>query len=107
MKNIFKYDKETFLLVDNDVIAPDSEGNYHVPDGWTDIPFEEGAYLPKFYPEEGVWKETATQEYIDSLQPPAPEPDEVDLLKKQNSILSYQIAQLQMAVEQLKRGASE
>lgn len=40
MKNIFKYDKETFLLIDNDIIQPDDQGNYEIPDGWTDIPFD-------------------------------------------------------------------
>ncbi|ARW56623.1 hypothetical protein S100027_04659 (plasmid) [Bacillus licheniformis] len=33
MKNIFKYDKETFLLIDNDIIQPDDQGNYEIPDG--------------------------------------------------------------------------
>ncbi|WHF43931.1 hypothetical protein QKW34_15185 [Bacillus licheniformis] len=49
MKNIFKYDKETFLLIDNDIIQPDDQGNYEIPDGWTDIPFDPGLYLPKFF----------------------------------------------------------
>lgn len=106
MKNIFKYDKETFLLIDNDVLKPDDQGNYDIPDGWTDISFDPGLYLPKFYPKEKVWKETATQEYIESLRPSETETNELDLLKKQNAVLSYQIAQLQKQIEQLKGGTS-
>ncbi|KAA6447596.1 hypothetical protein [Bacillus swezeyi] len=106
MKNIFKFDKETFLLIDNDVTAPDEEGNYNIPAGWTDIPYDPGLYLPKFYPDENVWKESATKEYIESLQPPVPEPDPTDLLKKQNALLSYQMARLQKEVASLKGDGS-
>lgn len=106
MKNIFKYDKETFLLIDNDIILPDDQGNYEIPDGWTDIPFDPGLYLPKFYPDEKVWKESATKEYIESLQPPESEPDITDLLKKQIALLSLQIARLQADVEASKGGGA-
>ncbi|HZG70119.1 MAG TPA: hypothetical protein VEY51_01160 [Chondromyces sp.] len=106
MKNIFKYDKETFLLIDNDIIQPDDQGNYEIPDGWTDIPFDPGLYLPKFFPDEKVWKETATKEYIESLQPPEPEASEIELLKKQNALLSYQLARLQKEVASLKGDGS-
>ncbi|MED4374096.1 hypothetical protein P9216_24585 [Bacillus licheniformis] len=106
MKNIFKYDKETFLLIDNDIIQPDDKGNYEIPDGWTDIPFDPGLYLPKFYPDEKVWKESATKEYIESLQPPEPEASEIELLKKQNALLSYQLARLQKEVASLKGDGS-
>ncbi|ARC72463.1 hypothetical protein [Bacillus licheniformis] len=94
MKNIFKYDKETFLLIDNDIIQPDDQGNYEIPDGWTDIPFDPGLYLPKFYPDEKVWKESATKEYIESLQPPEPDPgpSETEVLQKQVADLYYLIA---------------
>nr|MDH3153239.1 hypothetical protein [Bacillus licheniformis] len=105
MKNIFKYDKETFLLIDNDIIQPDDQGNY-IPDGWTDIPFDPGLYLPKFYPDEKVWKETATKEYIESLRPPEPEASEIESLKKQNALLSYQLARLQKEVASLKGDGS-
>ncbi|MED4302244.1 hypothetical protein [Bacillus licheniformis] len=106
MKNIFKYDKETFLLIDNDIIQPDDQGNYEIPDGWTDIPFDPGLYLPKFFPDEKVWKETATKEYIESLLPSEPEASEIELLKKQNALLSYQLSRLQKEVASLKGDGS-
>ncbi|GAK81815.1 hypothetical protein BSMD_037510 [Bacillus subtilis Miyagi-4] len=37
------------------------------------------------------WRETATQEYIDSLQPPPPEPSELDKLKQQVSDLTFKL----------------
>ncbi|WP_350308411.1 hypothetical protein [Bacillus subtilis] len=52
------------------------------------------------------WRETATQEYIDSLQPPNSGPSPIDLLKKQNALLSLQIARLQADVEALKGGGA-
>ncbi|MCM3190271.1 MULTISPECIES: hypothetical protein [Bacillus subtilis group] len=107
MKNIFKYDKETFLLIDNDIIQHDDQGNYQIPDGWTDIPFDPGLYLPKFYPNEKVWKETATKEYINSLQPPDPEPDVTELLKKQNALLLSQLAETQQQSKEQARMYAE
>ncbi|MCY8265611.1 hypothetical protein [Bacillus haynesii] len=92
MKNIFKYDQETFLLIDNDVIGRNEEGEYDIPDGWTDVSPAPGLYIPKFYPDKKVWKETATQEYIDSLMPPDPGPSEIEVLQKQVADLYYLIA---------------
>ena len=63
-------------------------------------------YLPKYDPSTDTWFESATQEYIESVTPPEPEPNPTELLKKQNAVLSYQIAQLQIQIEQLKGGTS-
>ncbi|MFC8152296.1 hypothetical protein ACFUP3_21915 [Bacillus paralicheniformis] len=107
LKNIFKYDSKTYLLIENDILAPDQDGNYKVPDGWTDIEPPPGLYIAKFYPEEQIWKESADQDYIDALHPPSEaEPDLIDLLKKQNAILTYEIAKLQKAVAELSGGSS-
>ncbi|WP_043928776.1 hypothetical protein [Bacillus haynesii] len=107
LKNIFKYDSKTYLLIENDILAPDQDGNYKVPDGWTDIEPPPGLYIAKFYPDEQKWKESADQDYIDALQPPSEsEPDPIDLLKKQNAILTYEIAKLQKAVAELSGGSS-
>ncbi|MEC0685932.1 hypothetical protein P8888_23520 [Bacillus haynesii] len=98
LKNIFKYDSKTYLLIENDILAPDQDGIYKVPDG---------LYIAKFYPDEQTWKENADQDYIDALQPPLEsEPNPVDLLKKQNAILTYEIAKLQKAVAELSGGSS-
>ncbi|MCY7627335.1 hypothetical protein MH114_19185, partial [Bacillus safensis] len=53
-----------------------------------------------------LWFESASEEYIESLQPPEPEPDITDLLKKQSALLSLQLARLQADVEALKGGGA-
>ncbi|TWJ44985.1 hypothetical protein CHCC5025_2382 [Bacillus licheniformis] len=53
-----------------------------------------------------MWKETATKEYIESLLPSEPEASEIELLKKQNALLSYQLARLQKEVASLKGDGS-
>ncbi|MCY7665761.1 hypothetical protein MH130_19280, partial [Bacillus safensis] len=53
-----------------------------------------------------LWFESASKEYIESLQPPEPEPDITDLLKKQSALLSLQLARLQADVEALKGGGA-
>ncbi|PRS18611.1 hypothetical protein C6W27_01720 [Bacillus paralicheniformis] len=106
MIQVFQYDVN-FLLTDILIVEEiDKEGNYVLPENTTTIAPPEGLYKPKFYPDEKVWKETATKEYIESLQPPEPEPDITDLLKKQNALLSLQIARLQADVEALKGGGA-
>ncbi|XRP02257.1 hypothetical protein P5648_22680 [Bacillus subtilis] len=49
-------------------------------------------YKPVFDKDKSVWRETATQEYIDSLQPPDPGPSEIEVLQKQVADLYYLIA---------------
>ncbi|PRS07515.1 hypothetical protein C6W27_23290 [Bacillus paralicheniformis] len=106
MIQVFQYDIN-FLLTDILIVEEiDEEGNYVLPENSTTISPPEGLYKPKFYPDENVWKESATQEYIDSMQPPEPDPDPTELLKKQSALLSLQVARLQADVEALKGGGA-
>ncbi|WFA04402.1 hypothetical protein [Bacillus sp. HSf4] len=92
MIQVFQYDIN-FLLTDILIVEEiDEEGNYVLPENSTTISPPEGLYKPKFYPDENVWKESATQEYIDSMQPPPSEPSEVDNLRKQVADLYYLMA---------------
>ncbi|MCY7629108.1 hypothetical protein MH206_08680 [Bacillus altitudinis] len=86
---IFHYD-ENYLYLGEDVI----EDFEDIPENATDIQ-PKGFYLPKFDPGKEEWSESATQEYIDSLQPDPPPPDDVALLKKQVALLTLQLSQLQ------------
>jgi len=89
---VFQYDVN-FLLTDILIVEEiDEEGNYVLPENTTTIAPPEGLYKPKFYPDKKVWKESATQEYIDIMQPPPSAPSEIDNLRKQVADLYYLIA---------------
>ncbi|MEC0392844.1 hypothetical protein [Bacillus subtilis] len=107
MKLIYKYDSNlNYMPLENTVIS----NNDPIPKGYTDIPptYPDGTgmYKPVFDKNKLEWRETATQEYIDSLQPPNSGPSPIDLFKKQNALLSLQIARLQADVEALKGGGA-
>ncbi|MEC2013078.1 hypothetical protein, partial [Bacillus subtilis] len=89
MKQIYKYDNKMNYVPSENMIINDGE---EIPEGYTDIPPVNpdgaGMYKPVFDKGKSEWRETATQEYIDSLQPPPPEPSELDKLKKQVSDLT-------------------
>lgn len=57
---------------------------------------------PKYDPEKDKWIEATTPEYIEQIKPSKPAPSELELLKKQNALLSYQLAQVQAEIEKLK-----
>ncbi|MGN7324797.1 hypothetical protein ACTHPT_14105 [Bacillus altitudinis] len=103
MHKIYKYDLESFVLIDNDVISDDSP----LPsDGWTDVSVEKGLYIPKFNPDLNKWTESATQDYIDSLKNNT-DSSSIDTLIKQNAILSYHFAKLQSEFISFKKGIAE
>lgn len=83
---IFYYD-ENYLYLYEDVIE-DTE----LPPNATDIQ-PEGLCSPKFNPKKNEWVESATDEYINSLKP-IRIPDDISLLKLQNSALTKQLAQI-------------
>lgn len=66
-----------------------------LPKNATDVRPKEDLYLPEYDADKRVWFESATQEYIDSLQPDPPPPNDVALLKKQVALLTLQLSQLQ------------
>ncbi|MER3112210.1 hypothetical protein [Bacillus altitudinis] len=91
---VYKYD-ENFIWQAGEEIEIDIEGNEAIPTGYTDIQPPNELYKAKFDPKTKTWNESATQEYIDSLQPDPLPPDDVTLLKKQVALLTFQISQLQ------------
>ncbi|MBW7632534.1 hypothetical protein P5609_012760 [Bacillus licheniformis] len=101
MKWLYKYDENFNYLPGEELQIEDDD---KTPDFYCDARPPDGLYLPKFDPKKNKWFESAAQEYIDSLQPPEPEPNPIDLLKKQNALLSLQIARLQSEVSELKGG---
>ncbi|BAM99157.1 hypothetical protein [Bacillus phage PM1] len=93
MKQIYKYDNEMNYVPYGNMIINDGD---NIPEGYTDIPpvnpDGSGMYKPVFDKDKSVWRETATQEYIDSLQPPPPEPSELDILSEKVADIYYMIA---------------
>lgn len=79
---IFYYDNN-YLYIGEDVLGEFDE----IPENATDIqPI--GFYLPKFDPEKGEWLESASQEYIDELQPII-QPSELELIRQQQAELVF------------------
>ncbi|MFP7360989.1 hypothetical protein [Bacillus paralicheniformis] len=103
MKWLYKYDKKYNYIPGEEIQVDD---NAELPDFYCEIKPPDGMYLAKFDPGKGTWFESATKEYIESLQPPEPEASEIELLKKQNALLSYQLARLQKEVASLKGDGS-
>ncbi|MCM3139291.1 MULTISPECIES: hypothetical protein [Bacillus] len=90
MKPIYAYDENFNYIHGRDKeIADDAE----IPEGFTDVQPQEGLYIAKYNPTSKTWSESATQEYIDSLQIEQP-PYDIDLLKQQNAVLTKQLTEL-------------
>ncbi|MEK5096734.1 MULTISPECIES: hypothetical protein [Bacillus] len=87
-------------------VGEDDFSGEELPPNSTITPIPKGLYVPKYDPEKDKWIESASKEYIESVTPPAPEPNPTDLLKKQNALLSLQIAKLQADVSALKGGGA-
>jgi len=90
MKPIYAYDENFKYIRGADSEIPDDA---EVPEGFTDVQPQDGLYSAKYNPANKTWSESASQEYIDSLQIEQP-PDDIDLLKQQNAVLTKQVAQL-------------
>lgn len=84
--HIFLYD-ENFMYTGEDVISEYDE----MPKNSTDVGLPKGLYLPKYNEEKREWSETATQEYIDSLQP-KPQPSALEIMEEQIAELYYLLA---------------
>ncbi len=90
MKPIYAYDeKSKYIRGGDSEISDDAE----VPEGFTDVQPQDGLYIAEYNPVSKTWSESATQEYIDSLQIEQP-PYDIDLLKQQNAVLTKQLSQL-------------
>ncbi|MER3125076.1 hypothetical protein [Bacillus pumilus] len=83
--HIYYYD-EKFKYQGEDVIDYDE-----LPKNATDVRPHEGLYLPQYDEKKRVWFESASKEYIESLQP-KPQPSKIDLMEKQVAELYYLFA---------------
>ncbi|MCY7694565.1 hypothetical protein MH109_09375 [Bacillus altitudinis] len=90
MKPIYAYDEKFKYIQGGDLEIPDDA---EIPEGFTDVQPQEGLYIAKYNPPSKTWSESASQEYIDSLQTEQP-PYDIELLKQQNAVLTKQVAQL-------------
>ncbi|MGN7489487.1 hypothetical protein [Bacillus altitudinis] len=88
--HIYYYD-ENFMYTGEDVISEYDE----MPKNATDVALPKGLYLPKYNEEKREWSETATRDYIESMQPKPPLPNDITTLKKQAALLTLQVTQLQ------------
>ncbi|MEC3787504.1 hypothetical protein, partial [Bacillus safensis] len=73
---IFYYD-ENFMYTGEDVIGEYEE----MPKNATDVR-PEGLYLPEYDEKKRTWSESASEEYIESLQP-KPQPSEMEIMQKE------------------------
>ncbi|MED5098145.1 hypothetical protein P9738_18650 [Bacillus siamensis] len=96
MKWLYQYD-ENFNYIDAGEI--EWEDDMDIPEGYTDVRPPNGLFKAKFDLENQVWKETASKEYIESLQPGPPERTPVDELKAQNAAITEQLAEAQSLAE--------
>ena len=100
--HIYYYD-ENFKYQGEGVISDYDE----IPKSATDVRPQEGLYLPKYDENKRMWFESASKEYIDSLQLKPLPPSEIDLLKQQNADLLQQLAESEKRVEEQSKTISE
>lgn len=85
---IFQYDENFIYVIGGDLkITEDGE----IPSGYTDVPPQEGLYKAKYDPKKKTWSESASKEYIESLQP-KPQPSEMEIMQKEIAELYYLLA---------------
>lgn len=87
--HVYYYD-ENFKYQGEDVIDRDE-----LPKNATDVRPQEGLYLPVYDEKKRTWSESASKEYIESLQPKPPLPNDINTLKKQVALLTLQVTQMQ------------
>ncbi|MGX9290994.1 hypothetical protein ACSLGF_07160 [Bacillus sp. A015] len=87
--HIYYYD-ENFKYQGEDVIDYDE-----LPKNATDVRPKKGLYLPEYDANKREWFESASKEYIESLQPKTPLPNDIPTLKKQMALLTLQVSQIQ------------
>ncbi|MCY7493267.1 hypothetical protein [Bacillus safensis] len=90
MKPIYAYDENFKYIRGGDKEIPD---DVEIPEGFTDVQPQDGLYIAEYNPASKTWSESATQEYIDSLQTEQP-PYDIDLLKQQNAVLTKLLTEL-------------
>ncbi|MEC1001618.1 hypothetical protein ACQKKC_12065 [Bacillus altitudinis] len=101
---IYKYDGKYNYLPGEEI---EIEEEADIPKGYTDVRPQDGLYNGKYNEKKRAWYESATQEYIDSLQPKTLPPSEIELLKQQNADLLQQLAESEKGVEEQSKTISE
>ncbi|MEK3972205.1 hypothetical protein MHB79_14175 [Bacillus sp. FSL M7-0558] len=104
MKWIYKYDEKFNYLPGEEIEIEEHED---IPKGYTDVRPQDGLYKGKYNEEKRAWYESATQEYIDSLQAKPLPPSAIDLLKQQNADLLQQLAESEKRAENQSKNISE
>ncbi|AWI37929.1 hypothetical protein BA81_12565 [Bacillus safensis FO-36b] len=104
MNWIYKYDEKFNYLPGEEI---EIEGDADIPKGYTTVRPQDGLYKGKYNEAKREWYESATQEYIDSLQPKPLPQSEIDLLKQQNADLLQQLAEAEQRVEEQSKIISE
>ncbi|PRS34061.1 hypothetical protein C6X96_06865 [Bacillus pumilus] len=84
--HVYYYD-ENFMYTGEDVISDYDK----LPKNATDVRLPEGLYLPKYNEKKRAWSESASKEYIDSLQP-KPQPSVLEIMENQIAELYYLLA---------------
>lgn len=88
MNWIYKYDEKFNYLPGEEI---EIEGDADIPKGYTTVRPQDGLYKGKYNEAKREWYESATQEYIDSLQP-KPQPSEMEIMQKEIAELYYLFA---------------
>lgn len=99
--HVLFYDENLMYAGEGD-IEINLEAGEEMPPNCTTTSVSVDIINPKYDPQKDVWVEAATPEYIEKIKPTKPHPSELELLKRQNALLSYQLAQVQAEIEKLK-----
>ncbi|WP_426578865.1 hypothetical protein P5490_020130 (plasmid) [Bacillus altitudinis] len=103
---VYKYD-QNYVWQAGEEIEVDIENGEQVPEGYTQTQPTDGLYIAKYDPDKEAWFESATQEYIDSLQPAPCPPSDIELLKQQNADLLQQLAESEKRAEEQSKTTAE
>ncbi|WP_226568923.1 hypothetical protein [Bacillus stratosphericus] len=104
MKSIYQFDESFIYVFGGDSEIPDDAD---VPQSYTDVQPPDGLFKGKYDPASNTWSESATQGYIDSLQPKPPPPSDIDLLKQQNADLLQLLAESEKRAEEQSKTTAE
>lgn len=104
VKWIYRYD-EKFNYIPGEEIEVEVDAD--IPKRYTDIRPQDGLYKGKYNVAKRTWYESATQEYIDSLQPKPLSPSDIDLLRQQNADLLHQLGESEKRAGEQSKTISE
>lgn len=105
MRPIYQFDDRFIYVRGGDSSIPNDAAE--IPQGYTDIQPPEGLYKGRYDTVSKTWSESATQKYIDSLQPDPLPPSDIDLIKQQNADLLQQLAESEKRAEEQSKTTAE